>query len=117
MRYSCEMSSIIVKKLLQERSELLTELGSLAKLLRGSWVERYSVCSRPHCKCHKGERHGPRYYLVVNEQGRQRQKYIPKAQVDTVRLGIEQHRQLLEIVNQITQINVRLIREGEYGKD
>ena len=103
--------------MLQERAELLNELGSFSSLLRGSWVERYSLCSRPHCKCHKGERHGPRRYLVVNEGGRQKQKYIPNAQVEAVRNGIEQHRRLQEIINRITQINITLIRERAYDQN
>lgn len=111
------MSNVNIEKLLQERDKLSKELGSLSKLLRGSWVERYSLCSRPHCKCHKGERHGPRRYLVVNEGGRQKQKYIPNAQVDAVRRGIEQHKRLQEIVNRITQINIHLIRERIYDQN
>lgn len=111
------MSNINIKKLLDERAKLLIELGTLSKLLRGSWVERYSTCSRPHCKCHQGERHGPRRYLVVNEGGRQKQKYIPNAQVEAVRHGIEQYRKLQEIINRITRINVHLLREKAYDQD
>ncbi len=109
------MTNINVEKLLIEREELLDKLSTLSQILRGSWVERYSVCSRPNCKCHKGERHGPRHYIVVNEAGHQRQKYVPNAQVDAVKYGIEQHHELQEIVNRITQINVRLMKEREYG--
>jgi len=66
------------------------ETASLTQLLHGSFVERYSVCSRPECKCHQGERHGPRRYLVVNEDGNQRQKYVPKACVEAVLEGLAQ---------------------------
>ena len=111
------MSNVNVEKLLHERSRLLIELGGFSRLLRGSWVERYSLCSRPHCKCHQGERHGPRRYLVVNEGGRQKQKYIPNAQVEAVLNGIEQHQRLQEIVNRITQINISLVRERAYDQD
>lgn len=110
------MSSNNTEELKEERDRLLKELVTLSQMLHGSWVERYSVCSRPDCKCHKGERHGPRRYLVVNEGGRQRQKYVPNAQVDAVRKGIDQHRRLREIVDRITQINVILIRERAYDE-
>ena len=111
------MSSVKVKKLREERARLLKELGVLSRMLHGSWVERYSVCSKKTCKCRRGERHGPRRYLVVNESGRQRQKYVPNALVDAVREGVEQHRRLLDIVDRITAINVSLIRERAYDKD
>ena len=109
------MSNSLIDKLRKERSELLEELGTLSQLLHGSWVERYSVCSRRDCKCRRGFRHGPRFYLVVNEGGCQRQKYIPKAEVEAAREGVKQYRRLQEIIEQITQINVLLIKEREYG--
>lgn len=86
-------------------------------MLHGSWVERYSVCSRPNCKCHQGERHGPRYYLVINENGRQRQKYIPNAQVEAAREGVAQYKRVLVLVDRITQINMELIKERVYGEE
>ena len=101
--------------LLKARAKLLNELGTLSQLLHGSWVERYSVCSRAGCKCHRGERHGPRHYLVVNEGGRQRQKYIPNSQADMAMKGIAQYRRLLEIADQITQLNLALLRENAHA--
>ena len=98
----------------EERRTLLEELATLSLLLQGSWVERYSVCSRAGCKCHTGERHGPRHYLVVNEDGRQRQKYVPNSQVQAALEGLEQYRRLREIVERITQLNLALMKEGDY---
>jgi len=107
------MATSKTKKLLDERGKLLAELGTLSRMLHGSWVERYSTCSRPVCKCHDGERHGPRRYLVVNTAGRQRQKYVPNSQVAEAVKGIAQHRRLQEIVDRITMINIELMREGK----
>ena len=111
------MSNSKVQQLLKERAEILGELASLSLMLHGSIVERFSTCSRPACKCHRGERHGPRRYLVVNEDGRQRQKYIPNAQVEAARMGVTQHKRLLELVDRVTRVNVELIREKAYGGD
>jgi len=111
------MSNCNTEEIKEERSRLLEELASFSQVLHGSWVERYSVCSRSNCKCRKGERHGPRRYLIVNENGKQRQKYVPNAQVEAVRRGIAQHNRLKEIVDRITQINVTLIRERAYVEE
>jgi len=108
------MSTHIEKELRKERAGLLAELATLSRLLHGSWVERYSVCSRPDCKCHRGERHGPRHYLVVNEAGRQRQKYVANSQVKAALEGLAQHRRLRKIVDQITQLNLNLMKEDEH---
>jgi hypothetical protein len=70
IHYISRTANTRIRKLLKERAEFLTELGRLSQILHGSWVERYSVCSRPDCKCHEGQRHGPRYYLFVNEKSR-----------------------------------------------
>ena len=108
------MSNNYVKDLLEERAGLSSELGTFSRLLRGSWVERFSVCSRPRCKCHSGEKHGPRRYLVVRENGRQRQKYIPNAQADAAKRGRDEYRRLCGIVERITRINLLLMKEDAY---
>lgn len=109
------MSNTTVQKLLNERTRLLAELGTLSQMLHGSWVERFSVCSRANCRCHQGDRHGPRHYLVVREQGRQRQKYLPNSQVRAAKAGLDQYHKLCKIVDRITIINLALMKEHAYG--
>lgn len=108
------MSTKTAKNFQDERASLLSELATLSQLLHGSWVERYSVCSRPDCECHSGKRHGPRHYLVVNEAGSQRQKYIANSQVDVALEGLSQYRRLQEIVDRITQLNLALMKEKKH---
>jgi len=109
------MSNINIKKLANERSQLLAELETLSLVLHGSWVERYSTCSIKTCKCHKGARHGPRHYLVINENGRQRQKYIPKSMVESAQDGVRQYKKMMDIIDRITALNLKLIKAKEYG--
>lgn len=97
-----------------KRDGLLKELSTLTQVLHGSWVERYSVCSKKDCKCRRGEKHGPRRYLVINENGKQKQKYIPNSQVDVVKKGIHDYKHMQEIILEITKINLQLIRGGNY---
>ena len=115
MRYTSGMSSEFISQLLAQRKKLLEELSSLTYLLHGSWVERYSVCSRASCSCHTGERHGPRYYVVINEDSRQRQKYIPQSQVPAAQQGITEYQRAQEIIAEITRINLELIKERAYA--
>ncbi len=115
MRYTSGMSSESISQLLAQRKKLLEELSSLTHLLHGSWVERYSVCSRTSCSCHTGERHGPRYYVVINEASRQRQKYIPQSQVSAAQQGIAEYQRAQEIIAEITRINLALIKERAYA--
>ena len=111
------MSSKNIKKLKKEREKLLTELGKQSGLLHGSWFERYSICSRPNCKCHNGQKHGPRHYIIVNDHGTQKQKYVPNSQVNAARKGLRQYKHLQAIVDRITEINISLMREKAYAED
>ena len=104
-----------MRKLIEERKQLLEELSTLDHMLYGSWLERYSTCSRKNCKCHQGDLHGPRYYLVVNERGHQKQKYIAVGQKEAALAGVVQGKRMLEIVEAITQINLQLIKEGAFN--
>ena len=104
-----------IKKLVNERSLLLKELNYLSQMLHGNWVERYSVCSLKNCKCNKGERHGPRHYLVINYNGRPRQKYIKNSQVEFVRQGVREYHKAIGNIDRITLINLKLIKEKKYG--
>ncbi len=105
------MSTTQSETLCADRDRLMREVATLARLMHGSWVERYSVCSRPGCKCRQGERHGPRRYLVVNEDGRQRQKYVPNECVGAVLEGLAQDRRLREIVAELTLLNLEIAKK------
>jgi len=102
------------EELLAKRQALLQDLSSLSLLLRGTFFQRFSTCSRPHCQCHKGKKHGPRSYVTMTQQKRQKQFYVPKKQVQAVRQGVRQYQRLMDIITQISTINLILIREGVY---
>ena len=93
------------------------EASSLIFLIRGSYFERFSTCSRPNCACHEGQRHGPRSYVAVTQGKRQRQHYVPKGQQDAVKLGVDQYHDLLEIMCQVTLINLELMRLNALEQD
>lgn len=111
------MSNRRIEALLERRAELLNELAKKAWLLRGTWAERYSTCMRPNCKCHQGEKHGPRYYLSIARQGKKREVYIRRRHEDLVRKGIAQYQTVDDILLQITEINLELLKEGAYDDD
>jgi hypothetical protein len=96
----------------RHRHKLLEELPQLVRLLRGSFFERFSTCSRPACRCHQGQRHGPRAYVAVTAEKAQRQHYVPKSQVEAVRDGVRQFHRVLAIVDRVTAINLELMRGG-----
>lgn len=103
--------------MLRERWRLYRELADLGCVIRGSIFERFSTCSRPHCSCHAGRRHGPRVYVAVTQRKRQRQFYVPKREVEAVRAGVRQYHRFLEILDQLTTIHLKLMRKGVLHDD
>jgi hypothetical protein len=63
-------------------------------LLAGSLVKQYVVCGKPGCRCQRGQKHGPLYYLYWKEQGRSRSLYVPRTRVTEMRRQIQDYRGL-----------------------
>ncbi|MBV8846689.1 MAG: hypothetical protein JO307_28105 [Bryobacterales bacterium] len=97
---------------LHKRREGLTKvLPPLSEILRGSLMERYMTCGNPSCKCARGERHGPVWYLSVTlDQSRRNGSTVPADQVEQVRRWIENYRRVKEQLEKISDINRELLR-------
>lgn len=97
---------------LRNRREGLTKrLPPLGEVLRGSLMERYLTCGNPDCKCARGERHGPVWYLSVTlDQSRRIGNTVPVEQVEQVRGWIENYHRVKEHLEKISDINRELLR-------
>src|ERR1017187_3740393 len=65
MKASKGLGKVPELALRQRRKGLVKLLPPAGEVLRGSLVERYVTCGNPSCKCARGERHGPMWYLTV----------------------------------------------------
>jgi len=103
---------------LRNRRHGLTQLlPPLGEVLRGSLMERYLTCGHPDCKCARGERHGPVWYLSVTlDQSHRMGRTIPSDQVELVRRWIENYHLVKERLEKISDINRELLRR-EKDKD
>ncbi len=63
-------------------------------VLGGSLVKQYVVCGKAGCRCQRGQKHGPLYYLYWKEQGRSRSLYVPREKVGEMRQQIRNYRSL-----------------------
>jgi hypothetical protein len=90
---------------------LAQQLPPLTEILRGSLVERYVTCGNPACKCARGERHGPIWYLTVTlGRGHTSGGIIPAERVDQVRTWIDNYHKLKDHLEKISEINRELLR-------
>jgi hypothetical protein len=95
----------------QRRQGLARQLPPVTQILRGSLLERYVTCGNPTCKCAKGKRHGPVWYLTVTlGRGRTTGGVIPADKVDQVRTWIENYRAVKDRLEKISEINRELLR-------
>lgn len=99
-------------RLVKRRERLLRELAALKLVVHGSYIERFSTCARRHCACHQGRKHGPRSYVVVYRKAQQRQVYVPRKQLRAVQQGLRQDEQAADLLREITDINLALMRAG-----
>ena len=97
---------------LRQRREGLTRLvPPLGEVLRGSLMERYLTCGNPDCKCARGERHGPIWYLSVTlDQSHRSGCTVPSDQVAQVRRWVENYHRVKENLEKISDINRELMR-------
>ena len=90
----------------------LSQLAYQAGLLRGSLSVRARVCGKPGCKCSRGEKHVS-LYLVVSDQGKNRQIFIPKEQESLVRAWVENYRRARKLLGEVSRICREKVRKRE----
>ena len=111
MKASSGLGRLPELALRERRQGLAKLLPPVTEILRGSLVERYVTCGNPACKCAKGERHGPIWYLTVTlGKGRTTGGIIPEDRVGEVRLWIENYHRLKDQLEKISEINRELLR-------
>jgi hypothetical protein len=111
VKASSELRRLPELALRQRRQGLAQQLPPVTETLRGSLVERYVTCGNPSCKCAKGERHGPMWYLTVTlGPGRTTGGIVPAEKVDQVQGWIENYHKVKDHLEKISEINRELLR-------
>lgn len=111
MKASKGLGRISELALRERRKGLARQFPPVTEILRGSLVERYVTCGNPSCKCARGERHGPVWYLTVTlGRGRTTGGVIPADKVDQVRGWIENYQAVRDRLEKISEINRELLR-------
>lgn len=105
------LSRLSLLALRQRREGLTKVLPPLGEILRGSLMERYLTCGNPDCKCARGERHGPVWYLSITlDQSHRAGSTVPADQVDQVQRWIDNYHRVKEQLEKISDINRELLR-------
>ena len=99
----------------ERKTRLLRLIKVHPDVLRASFVERFGKCGKPTCACHQGQLHGPFYYLTQCLAVGKVKKFLLKTepQQQRAKQGVEHYRELLELLEELSQINSELLRRGE----
>lgn len=99
----------------QRKAALLRQARLPPDLLRASFVERFTTCGKSNCACAAGQKHGPFYYVVVNLGPGHILKSLLKTadQQQTARRGVAGYQAHWERLEELSQINLELLRRGE----
>ena len=113
MKASRGLKRLSTLALRQRRQGLAKRLPPVEETLRGSLVERYLSCGNPACKCARGQRHGPVWYLTVTlGPGRTTGGIVAAEQLDQVRRWIGNYYQMKAHLEEISSINRELLRRA-----
>jgi hypothetical protein len=100
----------------QRKAHLLRSFQLPPHLLHASLIERFLKCGKANCRCHSGgPKHGPFFYLNRCFAKGKMQSLLLKSpdQVEQARRSVGAYAEVLERLDQISQINQELLRRGE----
>jgi hypothetical protein len=100
------LGNIIAK----DSGELARQLASIDGMLKGSLIERYTVCTRPNCRCARGHKHGPYLYVSVFDGKRSRHIYVPKAMAEQVTAWVKNYHRASAIIERMSALSIERIR-------
>jgi len=90
----------------------LAQLISRQGLMRGTLLVRRRKCGKPNCHCAEGDGHES-LFVVISENGRTRQLFVPKDWEPLVRQWVENHRQARQLMEEISRIYWDKVRQRQ----
>jgi hypothetical protein len=100
----------------QRKARLLRAFELPPEILHASLIERFMKCGKSNCRCHgPGPKHGPFFYLNRCFAKGQLQSLLLKSpdQIAQARQSVAAYAQVVQVLDQISQINHELLRRGE----
>jgi len=115
MSSKSEIKRLSTLALRQRKAHLRRSFKLPPHLINASLLERFLTCGRPECSCHQGQKHGPFFYLNrCLAKGRMSSLLLKSdAQITQARQAVQAYRQLLETLDQLSWINLELLRRDQ----
>jgi len=81
----------------------LAQLLSQRGVIRGTLLVRQRKCGKANCRCARGQGHES-LFLVISQNGRTRQLFVPKDWESRVRLWVEDYHRARELMEEVSRI-------------
>lgn len=91
--------SLAERRARSELARLLNHRG----VMRGTLLVRKRKCGKANCRCAQGEGHQS-LFLVISQNGRPRQLFVPKDWESRVRLWVEDYHRARELMEEVSRI-------------
>jgi hypothetical protein len=95
-----------MKRIRRKKRVLLKQIQGCSGMLQGSLVTLYRKCGRKGCRCERGEKHGPAYYLSFKEGGVTQMIYIPASRLEEVKKAREAFGRYWELGVELSRLNL-----------
>ena len=81
----------------------LAQLLSQRGVIRGTLLVRKRKCGKANCRCARGEGHES-LFLVISENGRTRQFFVPKDWESRVRQWVADYHRVRDLLEEVSRI-------------
>ncbi|KXB06096.1 hypothetical protein AKJ53_01375 [candidate division MSBL1 archaeon SCGC-AAA382F02] len=92
--------------------ELKEKTYKLGELSLGSIQEKWKKCGDPDCRCARGEKHGPYYYLAYTDRdtGKTTTVYLQEEELPELRKRIKNYEKFRDELHELVEIEVEMRR-------
>ena len=104
------------QQLIKRRNQLVENIAQLKGAIRGSLVKTKKKCGKKSCSCEEGQLH-PHMYVSIHRKPQNKVVYIRPREIEATQKGIQACRQVLHILDELSSINVELIKSGFIKSD
>ena len=98
------------------KRRLINRLSKSTDMMKGSLAESARSCGKTGCKCQRGELHHG-YFLSYRVKGKPKMLYVPKKSYELVKKLTKNWKHHKNLIEELTDINVQLIRKGQFKED
>ncbi len=90
----------------------LAQLVNQRGVIRGTLLVRRRKCGKANCRCARGEGHES-LFLVISQNGRTRQLFVPRDWGSRVRLWVEDYHRVRGLLEEISRLYWDKVRKRQ----